>query len=59
VFNQVDVSKTTLRTNNGLDAVLGPLLVGPDRGVSAVSHYELFSSQGGKGLEWNTGMEEG
>ena len=29
-----DVSKSTLLTNNGLDPVLGPLLGGPDRGVS-------------------------
>ena len=29
-----DVSKSTLLTNNGLSAVLGPLLVGPDRGLS-------------------------
>jgi hypothetical protein len=29
-----DVSKSTLLTNNGLDAVLGPLLGGPDRGHS-------------------------
>ena len=29
-----DVSKSTLLTNNGLNAVLGPLVVGPDRGLS-------------------------
>jgi hypothetical protein len=29
-----DVSKSTLLTNNGLNAVLGPLLGGPDRGLS-------------------------
>jgi hypothetical protein len=31
-----DVSKSTLFTNNGLNAVLGPLLVGPYRGLSPI-----------------------
>jgi hypothetical protein len=33
---------STLRTNNGLDAVLGPILGGPDRGVSLYTAAEPF-----------------
>ena len=33
-----DVSKSTLLTNNCLNAVLGPLLGGPDRGLSPAAH---------------------
>ncbi len=37
----MNVPESTLRTNNGLDAVLGPVLVGPDRAVSQESHVPV------------------